>query len=218
MLMRGQIAAAILAAVFAAAIGAEVALRAQEPALDTSADEAEAGAEAPAAKGTAPARKAAATMGKDKAGIEAYLRHRLAVIKSTHKARVDFVARDSDEWAKFWEKVKEERNLFEVRVARLRLDTFESLGSLDPKDHSRSIADFEQMQNHQAEIFESDQKKKMADFFARRIKKWADYYANQERDRSGFAAEADASWDQLKAAMRLGSTTGASGAKGKYSR
>ena len=211
--MRGSVAAVVVAALLAAALSAEIALRAQES-PDASGDEAEAAAAPP--ERSARSGRGPATMGRDKAGIEAYLTHRLAVIETQHKARLDFVARDSREWSEFWETVKKQRKLFEVRIARLRLDTFESLGSLDPKDHAKSIQDFEMLQNHQFEIFESDQKKKIAEFFARRVKKWTDYYAAQERDRSTFAAEADASWDQLKAAIRLQTGPGSSATKPKY--
>lgn len=142
-------------------------------------------------------------MGKDKGDIEKYLKHRIAALKTSHKSRLDFVAKDAKEWGEFWSKVKDERQLFEVRIARQRLDLFESLGSLDQKEHPTTISDFERLQSNQIKAFENSQKGKMSDFFAARDKRWKDYYSSQEKDRVSFAAEVDASWDQLKATLKV---------------
>lgn len=183
----------------AATLSGVIYLRAQESA-DRAADaEEEEAATPPPKKGA----KKPGHMGKDKAGIESYLKHRLAVIKSSHKQRLDFAGRDTAGWGKFWNKVKEERNLFEVRIARQRLDLFESLGSLNQKEHSTTISDFERLQTNQIKAFENDQRQQMQAFFAARDKRWREYYLAQEKDRAGFAADVDASWDQLKAALKL---------------
>ena len=179
-------------------------LRAQESADPAADAEEQEEATPPPTKGT----KKAGTMGKDKAGIEGYLKHRLAAIKTSHKQRLDFAARDTTEWGNFWNKVKEERNLFEVRIARQRLDLFESLGSLNQKEHSTTISDFERLQTNQIKAFENDQRSKMQEFFGSREKRWREYYVAQEKDRASFAAEVDASGDQLKAALKLKGGTG----------
>ncbi|MBI4348664.1 MAG: hypothetical protein HY553_17635 [Elusimicrobia bacterium] len=180
-------------------LGVTSLLRSQENADPAADAEAEEEATPPPAK----ASKKPSHMGKDKAGIESYLKHRLATIKALHKQRVDFAARDVKEWNAYWDKVKEERNLFEVRIARQRLDLFDSLSSLNPKEHSTTISDFERLQTNQIRAFENDQKQKMQDFFASRDKRWREYYSAQEKDRASFAAEVNASWDQLKAALKM---------------
>lgn len=190
----------------AATLSGVIYLRAQETA-DPAAD-AEAEEEATPAPAKGAAGKKPGNMGKDKAGIEGYLKHRLAAIKTSHKQRIDFASRDQTEWGNFWNKVKEERNLFEVRIARQRLDLFESLGSLNQKEHSTTISDFERLQTNQIRAFENDQRAKMQEFFSGREKRWKEYYNAQEKDRASFAAEVDASWDQLKAALKLKGGTG----------
>lgn len=182
-----------------ASLGVASLLRSQETADPAADAEAEEEATPPPTK----AGKKPGHMGKDKAGIESYLKHRLSTIKSFHKQRGDFAAKDVKEWNTFWDKVKEERNLFEVRIARQRLDLFDSLSSLNPKEHATTISDFERLQTNQIRAFENDQKQKMQDYFAAREKRWREYYSAQEKDRASFAAEVNASWDQLKAALKM---------------
>ncbi|MBI4424856.1 MAG: hypothetical protein HY554_14080 [Elusimicrobia bacterium] len=184
-----------------AALAGNGRLLAQE--ADLAAEEEEA-APAPA---PAAAAKKPRTMGRDKSGIEAYLKHRLSAMKVSHKARLDIMTKDSQEWSAFWNKVKDERNLFEVRIARQRLDLFESLGSLEAKEHSATIADFERLQTGVIRAFEKGQQARMQEFFTARERRWRDFYAAQEKERAALAAEVDASWSQLKSAMKMKGST-----------
>lgn len=188
-----RLLATTLSAALALAVTGAVVLRAQEAAE----------AEEEEATPMPTKGKKAGHMGKDKGDIEKYLKHRLAAIKTAHNQRLDFVKKDTKEWESFWNKVKDDRNLFEVRIARQRLDLFESLGSLDSREHPTTISDFERLQNNQIKAFENAQRQKMQEFFSVREKRWKEYYAGQEKDRASFAAEVDASWDQLKAALKL---------------
>lgn len=140
-----------------------------------------------------------ASMGRDKAEIEAYLKQRLADIRAGNKAQADFSAAESLVWEEFWSKVKEERELFEVRVAKQRLNVFESLDSLERSEHGKTIADFERMQSNVLKSFENAQKAKMTAFFAAAAQRTKDFAARQEKERASFAADAEAGWRTLKA-------------------
>lgn len=140
-----------------------------------------------------------ASMGRDKAEIEAYLKQRLADIRAGNKAQGDFSAAEALVWEEFWSKVKEERELFEVRVAKQRLNVFESLDSLERSEHGKTIADFERMQSNVLKSFESAQKAKMTAFFVASAQRAKDFAAKQEKERAAFAADAEASWRTLKA-------------------
>lgn len=140
-----------------------------------------------------------ASMGRDKAEIEAYLKQRLAEIRAGNKAQSDFSAAEALVWEEFWSKVKEERELFEVRVAKQRLNVFESLDSLERSEHGKTIADFERMQSNVLRSFENAQKAKMTAFFAAAAQRTKDFAAKQEKERAAFAADAEAGWRTLKA-------------------
>lgn len=142
-----------------------------------------------------------ASMGKDKTGIEAYLKERLSSIRARHKAQGDFNADEGQQWQEFWNKVKEERELFEVRVAKQRLNVFESLDSLERTEHGKTIADFERMQSNVLKSFEAAQRAKMAAFFTAQAGRTKAFAARQEKDRVSFAEEAEASWRLLKSGL-----------------
>lgn len=142
-----------------------------------------------------------ASMGKDKAGIEAYLKERLASIRARHKAQGDFNTDEAQLWLEFWSKIKEERELFEVRVAKQRLNVFESLDSLERAEHGKTIADFERMQSNVLKSFETAQKTKMTAFFTAQAERTKAFAAKQEKDRVSFAEDAEASWRQLKSGL-----------------
>lgn len=155
-----------------------------------------------AATAEAPA-EAKSSMGKDKSEIEAYLKGRLAAIRAGNKAQVDFNAAENQRWTEFWNKVKEERELFEVRVAKQRLNVFESLDSLERHEHGKTIEDFERMQTNVLRSFETAQRNRMGAFFAAQGERFKSFSAKQEKDRKAFADEAEASWRQLKAGLSV---------------
>lgn len=136
--------------------------------------------------------------GIDKKRFEGYLKKRVEKIKGAHKTRMDFFAKEAETWKRFWDKVRDERQVFEVRVTRQTLDLFESLGSLDPKTHPTTIANFEKMHGDIMRAFEQAQREKMQDFFAEREARWKEFYAEQEKDRVDFMAEAQAGWQDNK--------------------
>lgn len=148
------------------------------------------------AKKAAPAAEEAA--GLDKSRFEKYLKDRVAKIKEAHNARMGFFANEEKIWKTFWEKVRDERQVFEVRVTRQTLDIFESLASLDPKDHPTTIANFERMHGDMMRSFEQQQRQKMNDFFADREARWKEFAADQEKERTDFIAEAQSGWQDNK--------------------
>lgn len=160
------------------------------------------GKKAPAA---APAAEAAPTpVAFEKGLLEAYLKERTQRIKDMHKGQLKFIADEVETWNQFWNKLKDDRMLFEVRIARQRLDLFESLASLDPRDQAPSISDFEKLQSNVIRSFELSQKQKMQDFFLSRESRWKDFAAVQERDRQELVVDAESSWREQKVSSRGG--------------
>jgi hypothetical protein len=160
-------------------------------------------APAPAEEGEEdPADDASPRPGSNKAGLEAYLKQRRQAILAAHKARMDFIAAEADIWNKFWVRVRDERNQFELRIARQRLDFFESLGSLEASSYALSLGDFEKLQGNMLKSFEAGQKAKLNAFFAEREARWKEFALNQERDRAEFAAQGDEAWQSQKAGLR----------------
>lgn len=138
----------------------------------------------------------------NKKHFESYLKARLAKINDHHKERMGFMAQEADTWNSFWSKIRDERKLFEIRMTRQTLDLFESLASLDSRDHAQTIADFEKMQGNVVKAFDLQQKGKLGEFFAAREARWKDFVAAQERERGDFLAQATADWQQSKADLK----------------
>lgn len=133
------------------------------------------------------------------ARLEEYLRKRQAQLERDHKARMDFMARETELWTGFWNKVFEERSLFEVRIARQRLDTLESLASLDGKDRESALSDFEKLQFTQIKSFEDKQQRKTQGFFAERQARWKDFEIEAEQGRAACANDAYTQWQSQRA-------------------
>jgi hypothetical protein len=144
--------------------------------------------------------------GVDKKRFESYVKRRVSKIMDHHKARMDFLAKESEIWTSFWTKVRDERKLFEIRIARQMLDVFESVSSLDPGDQANSLGDFEKMQSNVIKSFETQQKQKLSEFFAARDQRWKEFVAQQERERSDFLAESPADWQATKGVESSAST------------
>lgn len=144
----------------------------------------------------------APTNGVDKASLESYLRDRSERIKELHKSRMDFIAQEAEAWNAFWVKVKDDRLLFEVRITRQRLDLFESLNSLESRNHSPSIVNFEKLQGDIIKTFELEQKQRMVDFFTDHDARWKSFAAQQEKDRLESVADAEMAWQGQKAGLR----------------
>jgi hypothetical protein len=136
--------------------------------------------------------------GVDKKRFEAYLKERLQKINEHHKQRMDFFARETGTWNLFWNKVRDERRNFEIRITRQTLDLFESLASLDGRDHPMAVGDFEKMHGTLVKSFESQQRDKMTEFFYGRDARIKEFAAEQERERAEFLAEAQAGWSDNK--------------------
>jgi hypothetical protein len=134
--------------------------------------------------------------------VEAYLAKRLKKIQDAHAARIDFSIKDEQSWESFWEKAREERKTFEVRTARQTVDLFSTLEVIEPRDHATTIADFEKMRANMFKSFESQQKQKVAEYFAAREARWKEFVAAQERERVAFALESDANWQDDKLFLR----------------
>lgn len=142
----------------------------------------------------------------EKTRLELYLRERTDRIKDMHRGQVKFISDEMETWNAFWGKVKDDRVRFEVHVARQRLNLFESLGSLDKKDHAASILDFEKLQAKLVQSFEATQKEKVVDFFMTRDIRWKAFASQMERDRSALVADGHASWKDQKAKISATST------------
>lgn len=165
-------------------------------------------AAAPAAKqGKKPKAAAKASpedaqgLAVDKARFEAYLKERLAKIDEHQRMRTNFFAREKKDWEEFWAKIRKERRDFEFRITRQTLDLFDSLASLDAKDHPTTITNFEKLQTDFIRSFESTQKSKMSEFFGEREARWKEFASEQERERVAFTTDAETGWEAQKASI-----------------
>lgn len=138
----------------------------------------------------------------DKKRFEFYLKERLKKIKEAHQARVDYFAKEQEIWTSFWNRVRDERQQFEIRITRQTLDLFESLASLEQKDYPLTISNFEKLQSDVIRAFEAQQKTKMADFFASREARWREFAVDQEKERADFVADAEQGWKDNKASLK----------------
>lgn len=155
----------------------------------------------PAAEEPAPrpvARRGSTKSGANKQAIEVYLKGRLNKLMKTYQAQGAFGRRLNGAWDAYWKKVYEDRNRFEVRVARNRLDLFESLGSLDAGAHGSAIADYERLQTNLWRSFEDKQKEEMAAFFNKVLSDVKEFSVEQEKRRQEFMTEATDSWQAQK--------------------
>ena len=149
---------------------------------------------------SAPPKEAAPVLGTDKESIEAYLQQRLGEAKKAHREQDKWGRGLTTAWASFWSQMYEDRKSFEIRIARQRLNLFESLDSLDPTFHSQTIADFERLQTNIIKSFESQQHQKMQDYFAVLFSDLKAFQGQQQTLREQLAADAMAAWKAQKAA------------------
>lgn len=138
-----------------------------------------------------------------------HLKGRLDKIQKFHQSRLDFFAKETDIWNSFWTKLRDERRQFEIRTARQTLGLFDSLASLDPKDHAVTIADFDRLQGNVIKNFENSQKEKLHDFFVLHDGRWKDFSGEQESERVQFMAEALSGWSEQKEYLKSGKVAAA---------
>jgi hypothetical protein len=139
-------------------------------------------------------------VGSDKESIEAYLQRRLGQAKKGHREQDKWGRGMTSAWSKFWTQMYEDRKSFEIRIARQRLNLFESLDSLDETFHSQTIADFERLQSNIIKSFESQQQQKMSDYFSVLYSDLKAFQSQQDALRQQMAEEAMAAWKAQKAA------------------
>lgn len=130
--------------------------------------------------------------------IEVHLQSRIKRLKKFHKGHMLFGRRMSASWVKFWDKIYDDRKLFDVRMARQRLNLFESLASLDPSAHRNTITDFERLQTTQVKFFESNLKKKMSEYLSQLADDLKDFTAEEEEKRKIFNRDLMDSWQSQK--------------------
>ena len=134
----------------------------------------------------------------DPQGIKSYLDGRLGQIKRSYVEQESFGKKLSGDWQQFWGKIYEERKVFELRMARQRINLFESLSSLDSRSHGETIGDYERLQANQIKAFEQGQKDKMSKFFTEVDSNMKRFENEQERLRSELLAQSVSSWESQK--------------------
>ncbi|MFA6092564.1 MAG: hypothetical protein WCU88_03775 [Elusimicrobiota bacterium] len=145
-----------------------------------------------------PAREPEFRENGEASRMKGYLEARLDELKRVYSEQEAFGRRNSEEWQAFWSKMNKERRLFELRMARQRLNLLESLSSLEPGAHKQTLADFERMQGNQLKSFEEAQKGAYLDFFRGTEKSVHEFGVEQERQRAAFLKEMSASWERQK--------------------
>ena len=154
-----------------------------------------------------------ATVGVDQAAMEAYLKERLARNVAAHKIQHEFMSKESEVWESFWDQARSDRSLFEVRMARQRLDLFESLASLRTKDYAGAINDFEKLHNNVTQSYENQLRQKMKDFFAEREAQWKAFAIAQEKARVDYVADGESGWQTQKTTVLNSASTSSKKAK-----
>lgn len=128
---------------------------------------------------------------------------RLAEISQVYKEQIAFGSAEFDLWKKFWTKLRDDRGLFEVRLAKQREGFVDSLRSLEEKDHGQSLADFETMQGNTMRSFEERQSFKIKDFIAERQSKLREFGAAQESERARLAQTSESAWLEEKNMLNI---------------
>jgi len=141
-------------------------------------------------------------VGSDKESIEAYLTKRLATAKKSQKSQDKWGKGLTHAWGQFWTQMYNDRKSFEIRIARQRLNLFESLDSLDPAFHGQTITDFERLQSNIIKSFESQQSQKMEDYFAVLFSDLRSFQSEQESTRVRMSQEAMDAWRAQKASSK----------------
>lgn len=131
--------------------------------------------------------------------IDAHLQSRIKQLKGFHKGQMRFGRRMNASWVKFWDKIYNDRKIFDVRMARQRLNLFESLASLDPSAHRGTVSDFERLQANQVKSFEANLKKQMMSYLFQLVVDLKDFTVEEEEKRAYFNRELMESWTSQKA-------------------
>jgi hypothetical protein len=132
--------------------------------------------------------------------MKSYLNNRLNQYKHLYEEQRTFGKKMNSDWQEFWKKIFDERNIFEVRMAKQRLNVLDSLGSLSQAAHSQTISDFERLESNQIKSFETSQKDAISSFVNKFESDLKMFFADQERQRSEFVSMSLSSWDALKKA------------------
>jgi len=130
--------------------------------------------------------------------IERHLQARIKTLKEFHKGQMIFGQRMNASWVKFWDKTYADRKLFDVRMARQRLNLFESLASLDVDSHAATVADFDRLQMTQIRAFESDIQKRMSSYLTQMMADLKVFTEDQEKKREEFNRSLIESWSDQK--------------------
>lgn len=142
-------------------------------------------------------------VGSDKESIEAYLQRRLSDSKKLNRDQEQWGRGMAAAWGKFWTQMYEDRKSFEIRIARQRLNLFESLDSLDPAFHGQTISDFERLQGNIMKSFESQQQTKMRDYFSVLFSDLKSFQSEQEAARVRMGQEAMDAWSAQKESSKV---------------
>lgn len=127
----------------------------------------------------------------------------MADIAKVYKSQIAFGGVENELWKEFWTKLRDERGLFELRLAKQREGFIESLRSLDPKDHGQGLLDFETMQGNAMNSFEENQDRKIKDFIAERLAKLKEFGEIQETQRAQLAEASLKAWGEQRAALGI---------------
>lgn len=128
---------------------------------------------------------------------------RLAEISKVHKSQMAFGNTEFEAWRLFWTKLRDERGLFEMRLANERKAFVESLSSLDSKDHAQSLVDYETMQSNKMRSFEESQGVRIKDFVQEREAKLREFGVAQEAERDRMAQASQDAWVEERTMLNI---------------
>ncbi|MBI5211579.1 MAG: hypothetical protein HY927_16545 [Elusimicrobia bacterium] len=177
--------------------------RAAAPAPAPQEEAAAEGDEAPPEDEAAPEEASPKQKGGRKGKGGDPLKSRLAEISKAHKTQMAFGAEELDVWTKFWTGLRNQRGLFEQRMLNERKAFVESLSSLDAKDRSQSLLDFERMQNNKMRSFEDTQSTKIKEFILDHATKLREFGLAQEENREKLAQASADAWTEERSALNI---------------
>lgn len=140
----------------------------------------------------------AAPSGTDTKSINAYLMGRLKELQESHAAQETFGRKFNSAWMDFWQGIFNERKDFDIKMARQRLNHFQTLSSLDAAYRRQATSDFEKLQSGLTRSFENSQRKKLDEFFSGALGDIKTFGSEQDKWLLQFMAESDAAWKAQK--------------------
>jgi len=136
--------------------------------------------------------------GGDSKSINAYLMGRLKELQESHVEQENFGRALNKAWTDFWQQAFSDRKDFDIKMARQRLNHFQTLASVDQDYRRQATSDFEKLQAGLTKSFEASQRKKLEQFVNQLLGEMKSFGLQQDKWLLQFMAESDVAWKAQK--------------------